>query len=54
MQLFTTQYINNGQDSCGFLWGFYQLFRLSFWRHPFTAEGQNGEYIFGKKKILYL
>ncbi len=20
------------------LWCFYQLFRLSFWRHPFTAE----------------
>ncbi len=22
----------------GFLWCFYQLFELSFWRHPFTAE----------------
>ncbi len=21
----------------GLLWCFYQLFRLSFWRHPFTA-----------------
>ncbi len=24
--------------ACGLLWCFYQLFRLSFWRHPFTAE----------------
>ncbi len=24
--------------SCGLLWCFYQLFILSFWRHPFTAE----------------
>ncbi len=24
--------------TCGFLWCFYQLFGLSFWRHPFTAE----------------
>ncbi len=24
--------------SCGLLWCFHQLFRLSFWRHPFTAE----------------
>ncbi len=23
---------------CGLLWWFYQLFGLSFWRHPFTAE----------------
>ncbi len=23
---------------CGLLWSFYQLFGLSFWRHPFTAE----------------
>ncbi len=25
-------------ESCGLLWCFYQLFGLSFWRHPFTAE----------------
>ncbi len=25
-------------DWCGLLWCFYQLFGLSFWRHPFTAE----------------
>ncbi len=24
--------------TCGLLWSFYQLFGLSFWRHPFTAE----------------
>ncbi len=23
---------------CGLLWCFYQLFGLSFWQHPFTAE----------------
>ncbi len=27
-----------GLESCGLLWCFYQLFGLSFWRHPFTAE----------------
>ncbi len=25
-------------ESCGLLWCFYQLFGLSYWRHPFTAE----------------
>ncbi len=25
---------------CGLLWCFYQLFGLSFWRHPFTAEAR--------------
>ncbi len=24
--------------TCGFLWCFYRLIGLSFWRHPFTAE----------------
>ncbi len=24
--------------TCGLLWCVYKLFRLSFWRHPFTAE----------------
>ncbi len=28
----------HGLDSCGLLWCFYQLFGLSIWRHPFTAE----------------
>ncbi len=27
--------------TCGLLWCFYQLFGLSFWRHPFTAEDQS-------------
>ncbi len=37
MQLFTSQDVNwlTGVD---YLWCFYQLFGLSFWRHPFTAE----------------
>ncbi len=25
----------DGLESCGLLWCFYQLFGLSFWRHPF-------------------
>ncbi len=28
----------DGLEWCGLLWCFYQLFALSFWRHPFTAE----------------
>ncbi len=36
-QLFTSQDVNWLTWS-GFLWCFYQLFGLSFWRHPFTAE----------------
>ncbi len=28
----------DGLESCGLLWCFYQLFGLSFWRHPFTAD----------------
>ncbi len=28
----------DGLESFGLLWCFYQLFGLSFWRHPFTAE----------------
>ncbi len=24
--------------TCGLLWCFYQMFKLSFWRHPFIAE----------------
>ncbi len=42
MQLFISQYINWCTGvvwiTCGLLWCFYQLFGLSFWRHPFTAE----------------
>ncbi len=32
--------LTDGLESCGLLWCFYQLFGLSFWRHPFTAEDQ--------------
>ncbi len=41
-QTFTSQGINWWTGvlwiTCGLLWCFYQLFGLSFWRHPFTAE----------------
>ncbi len=41
-QLFTSQDVNWWTGviwiTCGLLWCFYQLFGLSFWRHPFTAE----------------
>ncbi len=30
--------LTDGLEWCGLLWWFYQLFGLSFWRHPFTAE----------------
>ncbi len=39
---FASQYVNWWTGgvwiTCGLLWCFYQLFGLSFWRHPFTAE----------------
>ncbi len=42
LDLFTTQDINWWTEEVwvtyGLLWCFYQLFGLSFWRHPFTAE----------------
>ncbi len=48
MDLFTNTQLLASQDinwwtgvvwiTCGLLWCFYQLFGLSFWRHPFTAE----------------
>ncbi len=53
--------------TCGLLWCFYQLFGLSFWRHPFTAEhplvnnwcnatflqiSSEGEHIFSKFSFL--
>ncbi len=28
----------DGLECCGLLWCYYQLFGLSFWRYPFTAE----------------
>ncbi len=30
--------LTDGLEWCGLLWCFYQLFGLSFWRHPFTAH----------------
>ncbi len=42
MQLFTSHNVNWWTGVvwfiCGLMWCFYQLFGLSFWRHPFTAE----------------
>ncbi len=42
MQLLASQDVNWWSGvvwiTCGLLWCFYQLFGLSFWRHPFTAE----------------
>ncbi len=42
MQLLSSQDVNWWTGvvwiTCGLLWCFYQLFGLSFWRHPFTAE----------------
>ncbi len=32
------QMLTDKLEWCGLLWCFYQLFGLSFWRHPFTAE----------------
>ncbi len=41
-QIFTSQDVNRWIGvmwiTCGLLWWFYQLFRLPFWRHPFTAR----------------
>ncbi len=41
-QLLTSQNMNWWTGvvwiTCGLLWCFYQLFGLSFWRYPFTAE----------------
>ncbi len=30
--------LTDGLEWCALLWCFYQLFGLSFWRHPFTTE----------------
>ncbi len=42
MQLFSSRDVNWWTGvvwiTCGLLWCFYQLFGLSFWRHPFSAE----------------
>ncbi len=42
MQLFSSQNVNWWAGvmwiTCGLLWCFFQLFELSLWRHPFSAE----------------
>ncbi len=38
IQLFTSQYVNWWSGEVCIIVMFYQLFGLSFWRHPFTAE----------------
>ncbi len=38
--------------TCGLLWCFYQLFGLSFWRHPFT--GSIGKQKLSKSIFLYM
>ncbi len=35
----------DGLEWCGLLWCFYQLFGLSFWRHPFTSDEPLGEQV---------
>ncbi len=48
--------------TCGLLWCFYQLFGLSFWRHPFTAgdslvsEWCNAKFIrfWWRNKVIYI
>ncbi len=34
----TDKMLTDGLKWCGLLWCFYQLFGLSFWRHPFTTK----------------
>ncbi len=34
------QMLTDGLEWCGLLWCFYQLFGLSFWRHPFWWESE--------------
>ncbi len=45
MQLFTSQDLNWWTGvvwiTCGLLWCFYQMFGLSFWRHPLTSKWCN-------------
>ncbi len=54
--------LSDGLEGCGLLWCFYQLFGLSFWRHPFTAEHplmskwRNATFlqIWWRNKIIYI
>ncbi len=67
IMLFTSQDVNWWTGvvwiTCGLLWWFYQLFGLSFWRHPFTAEDPlvskwyNAKFLQiwkKKKKLIYI
>ncbi len=36
------------------MWYFYQLFELSFWRHPFTAEDQLVSKWHPKNQLIYI
>ncbi len=66
MQLLSSQDINWWTGvmwiTCGSLWCFYQLFGLSFWRHPFTAEDplvskwwkDNFFQIWWRHKLIYI
>ncbi len=40
-------------ESCGLLWCIYQLFGLSFWRHPFAADDFS-KYLQMKNKLIYI
>ncbi len=40
-------------ESCGLLWCIYQLFGLSFWRHPFAADDFS-QYLQMKNKLIYI
>ncbi len=43
----------SGVDYCGLLWCFYQLFGLSFWRHPFTAHWSQTQFLEGHSSAQF-
>ncbi len=42
----------DGLVLCGLLWCFYQLFELSFWRHPFTTDEWASDAILNLSKYV--
>ncbi len=56
--------LTDGLEWCGLLWYFYQLFGLSFWWHPFTADDplvskwrdaiQFFKYFWWRNKLFYI
>ncbi len=46
--------LTDGLEWCGLLWCFYQLFGLSFWRHPFTAEHWTFLQTWWRNKLVYI